>query len=140
MKILFYLRAVMAATSANPIKTKTYTTWMGNDGIARTVVDAGAEVDVEEAKENTEAVFSLYKDKKFPLLIDSRHIKYITKEARDHFSIRNRETLITAFAVLIDSPLSRVIGNFFMGLNKPSVPARLFTKEEEAIKWLKNYL
>lgn len=130
----------MPGTKTNPIKTSTYTTWMGNDGIARTVVDAGAEVDVKEAQENTQAVFSLYTNKKFPLLIDSRNIKYITKEARDHFSIRNRETLISSFAILIDSPLSRVIGNFFMGLNKPSVPARLFTKEEEAIQWLKKYL
>ena len=81
-----------------------------------------------------------YKTKKYPLLIDSRKIKSITKEARDHFSIQNRETFITAFAVLIDSPLSRIIGNFFMGLNKPTIPAKLFTNENEAIDWLTQYL
>lgn len=122
------------------VKTPAYITWMGKDGIARTVVKPDIEIGLKEAKENTDAVFSLYTNKKFPLLIDSRNIKYITKEARDHFSIRNRETVVTSFGILIQSPLSRIIGNFFMGLNKPAVPARLFTNEEEALKWLKKFL
>ncbi len=126
--------------TTHTIKTSVYTTWMGQDGIARTVVKRNAEVSLKEAQENTEAIFSLYKDKKFPLLIDSRNIKAISKEARDHFSIRNRETTVTSFGILIDSPLSRIIGNFFMGLNKPSVPAKLFNEEEEALKWLKKFL
>lgn len=121
-------------------KTKAYTTWMGDDGIARTVVRPDAEIGLKEARENTEIIFSLYSGKKFPLLVDSRNIKYITKEARDHFSIKNRDTVVTSFAILIQSPLSRVVGNFFMGINKPSVPARLFTKESEALAWLKKFL
>jgi hypothetical protein len=122
------------------IKTSKYHTWMGEDGIARTRVNPMAVVNLSEAEENTRAVFSLYKGKKFPLLVDSRNIQYISKEARDHFSIQGRETVITAFAILIYSPLSRIIGNFFMGLNKPSVPAKLFNSEKEAIDWLKKHL
>lgn len=122
------------------INLSTYWTWMGADGIARTKVKALAEITLKESQENSKAVNSFYKGKKYPLLIDSRNIKSITKEARDHFSIKNRETSITSFAVLIDSPLSRIIGNFFMGLNKPSIPAKLFTNEKDAITWLKQYL
>ncbi len=122
------------------IKTTAYITWMGKDGIARTVVKSNMEVGLKEAKENTEAVNAIYKGKQFPLLIDSRNIKSISKEARDHFSLRNRESVVNAFAIIIYSPLSRIIGNFFMGLNKPRVPARLFTNEEEALAWLKKYV
>lgn len=117
-----------------------YYTWMGKDGIARTKVKPQAEVTIKESLENSKAVNSLRSDKKFPLLIDARHIKSISKEARDNFSIRNRETMINSFAVIIESPLSRIIGNFFMGLNKPSVPAKLFNNEQDAIAWLKQYL
>ncbi|HXD91621.1 MAG TPA: hypothetical protein VNX01_00330, partial [Bacteroidia bacterium] len=98
-----------------------YWTWMGLDGIARTKVKPQAEVTLKESLENSIAVNDLYINKKFPLLIDSRQIKSISKEARDHFSIKNRSTNINSFAVIIGSPLSRIIGNFFMGLNKPSV-------------------
>ena len=117
-----------------------YWTWMGTDGIARTKVKQQAEVTLKESLENSAAVNNLYVNKKFPLLIDSRPIKSITKEARDNFSIKNRSTNINSFAIIIESPLSRIIGNFFMGLNKPSVPAKLFNNEQDAIAWLQQYL
>jgi len=113
---------------------------MGTDGIARTKVKPQAEVSIKESLENSMAVNGLFVDKKFPLLIDARQIKSISKEARDNFSIKNRPTNINSFAVIIDSPLSRIIGNFFMGLNKPSVPAKLFNNEQDAISWLNKYL
>ncbi|MCE3280928.1 MAG: hypothetical protein K0S44_3119 [Bacteroidetes bacterium] len=114
-----------------------YYTWMGNDGIARTKVKPRAEVTLAEAKENSVVVNSLSPGNLYPLLIDSRDIKSISKEARDFFSMNNRDSNVSAFAIIIQSPLSRVIGNFFMGLNKPRVPARLFKSEKEAVKWLK---
>lgn len=117
-----------------------YYTWMGEDGIARTTVKPAADVTLEEAKENSMAVNALSNGNTFPLLIDSRNIRSISKEARDFFSMNNRDSCIVAFAIIIDSPLSKIIGNFFMGLNKPRVPARLFTGEKEAIKWLKEFL
>lgn len=122
------------------IEVSKFYTWMGDDGIARTVVKPQAEISLSDAKENTRAIEELYEGEKFPLLIDTRPLKYISKEARDHFSIKDRPTVLNSFALLIGSPLSRIIGNFFMGLNKPSIPMRLFTSEKEAIKWLKQFV
>ncbi len=122
------------------IEVSKYWTWMGNDGIGRTKTKPACEVKVSDAIENSAAVTALFTGKKFPLLIDSRNIKSMEREARKHFSTNGRETKINSFAVLVKSPLSRVIGNFFMGLNKPPVPARLFDNEADAIEWLKQYL
>jgi hypothetical protein len=122
------------------IEVSLFWTWMGDDGICRTKTKPNAEINVKEAVENSQAVSSFYRGKKYPLLIDSRDIKSIAREARKHFAISDRETRITSFALIVKSPLSRVIGNFFMGLNKPSVPARLFDSEKEALKWLRQYL
>ena len=91
-------------------------TWKGDDGIVRTKVKSGADVSVESAKENSEAVNALYLGDKFPLMIDSRGIKSMTREARNQFSTKGRETHTKAFAIIIDSSLSKVIGNFFMGI------------------------
>jgi hypothetical protein len=125
---------------ANAIEINTFFTWMGEDGICRTVTKPMAEIDLEDAIENTIVVTGLYAGKKFPLLVDSRNIKSMTREARQHFSTNGRETKLTSFAILVKSPLSKVIGNFFMGLNKPQVPARLFDNESDAIDWLKERL
>ena len=43
---------------------------------------------------------------------------------------------ITASALLVESALSRMIGNIFLTINKPDVPVKLFTNEQEAKKWL----
>lgn len=122
------------------IELSLFWTWMGDDGICRTKTKPQAEITIKEAIENSAAVSSFYKDKKFPLLVDARYVKSMAKEARKHFSTNGRTTRINSMAIMVRSPLSRVIGNFFMGLNKPLVPARLFDDEEEAVKWLKMYV
>ena len=76
---------------------------------------------------------------KYPILVNLKEIKSISKEARDHFSMQNRTPGITAIGLLIKSPASRIIGNFFLGLNKSTVPVRLFTNEEKAVLWLKQF-
>lgn len=122
----------------NAHELRCYYTWMGDDGIARTKVKKDAEVELEDAIENSGVVNSFYVDEKFPLLIDSRGIKSISREARAHFTTNGRKTNTMAFAILIDSSVSRVVGNFFLGINKPAVPTKLFTNEKEAVKWLIN--
>lgn len=122
------------------IELSLFWTWMGEDGICRTKTKPEAEITLKEAMENSAAVTSLYRDKKFPLLVDARNVKSMAKEARKHFSTNGRETKITSMAIMVKSPLSRIIGNFFMGLNKPEVPARLFDDENMAVEWLKKYL
>lgn len=115
-------------------------TWMGEDGICRTVVKPGAEVDLSCAKENSSAVNGFYNGRKFPLLIDSRAVKSISSEARRFLSTNGRETSINSMGFIVKSPLSRVIGNFFMTINRPAVPARLFDSESSAIEWLKKFI
>jgi hypothetical protein len=114
--------------------------WIREDGIACTKVKKGSEVTVEYARENSNAVNTLLKEKKRPLLIDSRGIKSMTRDARNQFSTKGRETQTLAFGIVIGSQVSKVIGNFFMGINKPAVPTRLFDNEEGAIQWLKQFL
>ena len=121
---------------SNAIEVTCYHTWQGKDGVVRTKVKPGADVTLKEARENSGAVNSFYYGEKFPLLIDARGIRSMTREARNQFSLRGRDSGAKAFAIVIDSAISKVIGNFFMGINKPEVPARLFTSEADALKWL----
>lgn len=113
-----------------------YFTWMGEDGIARTKVKKGSEVKLEHAQENSVVVNSFYVDAKFPLLIDARGIKSMEREARSFFTTNGRKTNTLAFAIIIDSSVSKAVGNFFLGINKPLIPTKLFLNEESALAWL----
>jgi hypothetical protein len=110
------------------------------EGIVFTQVIAGSDISLTDAKNNTRAVIDLTGGKVSPMLVDTRNIRSISKEARDHFSMRERKGHVNSIAILIHSPLSRIIGNFFMGLNKPSVPTKLFTDQRTAMIWLKTFL
>lgn len=117
-----------------------YYTWMGEDGIARTKVKFGAQVGLTEAMENSKVVNGFFNNVKYPILIDARGIKSMSREARNFFTANGRNTNTTAFGIIIDSSVSKVVGNFFLGINKPVVPTKLFTNERTAINWLTNYL
>lgn len=119
--------------------SKIFNTSIDKRGFILTIVVRGAEIQLEDARWNTNKVIEISGGSNFPILVDLREIKSISKEARDHFSMRGRKPNVTAIAMLVASPVSSVIGNFFLGLNKPIVPTRLFTKENEAILWMKKY-
>jgi hypothetical protein len=110
------------------------------DGICRTIVKPDAEILLSHAIENTENVSRLFSGVPGPLFVDLRKIKSMSKEARDHFSMRGRTAKVNAIGLLIKSPVSRVIGNFYMLFSKPSTPTKLFTEEKNAIAWLKQFV
>ncbi|MEZ4922316.1 MAG: hypothetical protein R2780_04020 [Crocinitomicaceae bacterium] len=116
-----------------------YYTWLGEDGIARTLVRDGAVIGIEDAMLNSRAVNSLRENAVYPLIVDTTKIKSITKEARDYLSIKDRETNVNAIAIVRKSIIGNMVANFFIGLNKPSVPTKLFNSEEEAVEWCKNF-
>ena len=44
-----------------------------------------------------------------------------------------------AVALVVESPLSTVLGNFYLGFNRPETPTRLFTSVAEAEDWLATF-
>jgi hypothetical protein len=122
------------------IITRTAKVRLGEDGIFRVIVLPKVEMTLADAKESIATVLKISKGKKLPLLVDSRNIKSMEREARVYYAGEEGRKSVSACALLIGSPVSRVIGNFFMGLNKPLVPTRLFTSETEAIEWLRRFI
>lgn len=116
-----------------------FSAWLRNDGIGYSLVTAGSEVNLEDAEAGVEIIRSLDKGRQIPIIVDIRRIKSISKEARKHFAADRVRPSATAVGLLISSSVSRVIGNFFVQLNKPKVPTRIFNRPEEASEWLSRY-
>jgi hypothetical protein len=119
------------------IETRIFYTSLETEGYILTRVKPGSEIQLQDAKDNTTAVIKISNGIIYPILVDLREIKSISKEARDHFSMRGRKPNVSAVAMLVRSPVSRIIGNFFIGFNKPVVPIRIFSVEKDAIDWVK---
>ena len=78
-------------------------------------------------------------NKPFPLLVDMRGIKSVTRDARLYMSTVGA-TLVKGAALITGSAVNRTIGNIFLKIDRPPVPLKLFTSEEKAREWLKQFV
>lgn len=97
-------------------------------------------VDINIAHETTNYRLEIQKDKSYPLLSNIKAVKNSTKSARDFLASEEGCKAVVAAAVLIDSPISSMIGNFFIRVSKPLRPTKIFTNEKEAKKWLSQFV
>jgi hypothetical protein len=114
--------------------------WLGEDGIVRIIHVPGAEVTLEDAKETMMAYLKIYQGKRRPLLIDTRTMKFLAREARKYYAGDEAAKVASAAAIIVGTPVSRVLGNFYLGLSNPHLPSRLFTSDDDALDWLRGYL
>jgi hypothetical protein len=121
------------------IKTVKTKMWLGEDGVVRIIWIPGAEVTLEDAQETMEAYLKIYQGKKRPLLIDTKTMRSFAREARKYYAGEEAAKVASAVAIIVGTPVSRVLGNFYLGLSNPHIPSRLFVSEDEALEWLKGY-
>lgn len=97
-------------------------------------------VDLESSLKITADRMLVQKGEAYPIVSNIKNVKIVTKEARRYLASEDGCVGVTAAAVLIDSYLGSMIGNFFIKINKPLRPTRIFTNENEAKLWLKQFI
>lgn len=114
--------------------------WVGEDGICRIVYVPGAEVTLQDAQEIMAAYKKINQGKRLPLFIDTKRMRSLSREARSYFASEEAAECACAAAIVVGTPVSKVLGNFYLGLSNPHLPSRLFSSEEKALTWLKEFL
>lgn len=104
------------------------------DGVLHLAWPPGVDVGRDEALEVVRRINELSADRNRPLLVDMRFARSTSAGARDVFGVPHAASMV---ALLGESPVDRVIANFFIGVRKPARPTRYFTSEEAALTWLK---
>lgn len=92
---------------------------------------------LEDGEESTKISAEMVNYQPLPLLCDLTNVVKMTQECRRHFAGEEHAATFSKCALIVTNPISKLIGNFFLGLNKPLKPTRLFTSKEEGLKWLK---
>lgn len=97
-------------------------------------------VDLLMAKASVAYRIKHYYDKDYPLFIDIKVVKHITKDARDYLASKEGCHKAASCAIIINSNVTRVLANYFIAINRPLVPTKVFTNEEAAKQWLTEYI
>ena len=93
---------------------------------------------LEDGKMSTKVVGEIVNGNPLPLLCDLTNVVKMSQDCRKHFAGPEHARVFSRCALIVNSPISKIIGNFFLGANMPLKPTRLFTSVDEGLKWLKN--
>ena len=93
-------------------------------------------MDIEDARQALALTFEVAGRQRRPVLVDLRGIRSQTRGARQYFASEEVAKRLAAVGLLIASPVSKVLGNFFLRLQEQPVPTELFHDEEAAVDWL----
>ena len=113
--------------------------WLSEDGIIVTITMSPTQT-LADAKENIQYNKKVAAGIPRPLLVDMSRVRSMSKDAREEYVKKDDDPLVTAVALVTNSNISRMVGNFFIGLTQSSIPVKLFTDHEKAREWLLQYL
>ena len=110
------------------------------NGIIENYVKPGVLIEAADAWEIKRQNLILSDQKEYCVLVVSGHLSSVSKEAREVVASREFIGKTLAKALLVDSLGHRIVGNFYLSVNKPKIKTKTFSDRTEALKWLRNQL
>lgn len=99
----------------------------------------GAELDVKEIKEMIEAAETLSDRKPYLLFSDIRNHVEITPEGKKLAADKKASPCVLANAILTNNLALKLSANFFIKINRPHFPLKVFNDYQSALRWLMKY-
>ena len=112
--------------------------WLRPDGIVQMVWAPRTTALLEDATAALEATAQITDGRRSPLLVDMRDTGPQDRPTRAEWT--SRSDLSSAVALIVGTPLSRIVGNLFIRVNRPQFPVRLFDNEASALAWLLEFV
>lgn len=110
-----------------------------NDGILHIHVTIKDEIEIEHTKAIFEARNNLTENKSYKHLYTGGIYLNPSDEVKKFAASALRNENVIADAYVISSLSQRLMGNFYIKLNKPKRPTKLFTDPDKATEWLNNF-
>jgi hypothetical protein len=119
------------------LRTGTHEVWL-EDGVLRGKEDPGTETTLPKAKAVIEMLHQVSGGVRYPLIMDIRESKSVSREARAYLSGDAMGDRVTMLALVVHTALSRALGSFFLTFNRPKFTTKIFTSIEDALAWIRS--
>ena len=100
----------------------------------------GFTLDVGDVEELKKLNIAMTEDGHYAILVIFGHLSEVTKGARELIASKEFQRNTVAKSLLVNNIGHRLLGNFYLSVNKPYIKTRLFTDRDVAIIWLKEEL
>jgi len=124
----------------DPLQLRIARAWKDDQGIVWFRFRPSDSHSLADAREIVAAHVALAEGTDSPVLADLRGTSTgADRDARTYYSSSEGAHLKSAMAMVVDSPVQRMLGNIFLRFNKPPYPTRLLAGPDEAIEWLEQF-
>ena len=119
-------------------ETAVATVYAEDDGTVVLRFREGCRMTAENTPEVVSAHVAAAAGAKRPTLSDVRGIRAASREARELAAGVEAASVTRCMAILVENPVSRVLGNLFIRVRRPGYPTRMFSDEGSARLWLRS--
>lgn len=112
--------------------------WFEN-GIVHIVYKPGCVLNINNIKPIVEDRIKVSNGRISPILIDLRNVVTSDNAARSYLATPEAERYLNAGAMLITNEIQRLLMNLYLRIDKPNLPAKVFTNKEKALEWLEQF-
>ena len=99
-----------------------------------------AVIELEDLLEAKKINQELTKGEPYVAILTFGEMTEVTKAAREQIASFEHKQNTIAKAILVNDIGNRLLGNFYLSVNKPLIKTRLFTSRESALEWLRHEL
>ncbi len=110
------------------------------DGILVCTYKKNLRINLDVARKIVQARLAFTGNKKMPTMIISQGVVSIDKPAREYLSSQAATEGLVATAIVVNTVYSRFLGNFFLIVNKTTMPVKIFSNISGASNWLQQFI
>lgn len=126
--------------SYKKISSEKFDSILLEDQILENIIKPGVTIEIEDMWKIKEANMKLIADKKYCILVTSHYLADISKEARELAAGIDFQMNTLAKALLVETTGHRIVGNFYIKVNKPAIKTKIFSDRNKAMEWLRKQL
>jgi len=126
----------MTITPASAIELEKCYVLLLQEGLIENRMKEDILIDVQDVLAIKEANMSMSGGKHYCVLVTANDFNSVTNEARRLAASNEFQQRTIAKALLVHNAATRLIGNAYIRINRPTTPTRLFSEREAAIGWL----
>ena len=108
-----------------------------NKHLVENIVLEGEHIEASDLREVKRHNLILTQGERYTVLIVTNDFVGVSKAARELLAGNEIAQNTAAYAFLISNFAQRILGNYYLKVNRPQTPTKLFTERKKAISWLK---
>lgn len=110
------------------------------NAVVKVHINEGTHMRLREAKKLMQTISGLSQYTSRPIVVDLTHIASIETTAKLHFISKRTDNHNLCMAMIIASPIGKMVANLSLLFQHPGCPTRYFNTETAALRWSQRFL